>query len=64
MFCRLLQEYSERQAVEGALTAEDLPPEVLSAVEQNATPDARHFASFAAAVASAPEQVLAVIVHA
>jgi hypothetical protein len=36
---------------------------VLSAVEQNATPDARHFASFAAAVASAPEQVLAMTVH-
>lgn len=54
---RLLQEYAARQEAEGALTPEELPPEVLSAVERNITADARHFASFAAAVASAPEQV-------
>ena len=59
--CRLLSEYAARQAAEGALSPEELPAEVLSAVEQSATEDTRHFASFAAAVASAPEQVLNVL---
>ncbi len=55
--CRLLQEYTARQAAEGELSSEELPADVLSAVEQSATAETRHFASFAAAVANAPEQV-------
>lgn len=55
---RLLQEYTARQAAEGEFTAEELPADVLSAVEQSATEETHHFASFAAEVASAPEQVL------
>ena len=52
-----MREYQAQEASQDALTAEDLPPELLSAVEANTTEGARQFASFAAAVAAAPEQV-------
>lgn len=55
---RLLREYREQESSQGALTTDDLPPEVISALEQNSTADTRQFANFAAAVAAAPEQVL------
>lgn len=55
---RLLQDYRERESSEAAFTADDLPPEVVSALEDHSTGDTRQFANFAAAVAAAPDQVL------
>lgn len=58
---RLLQEYRERETSQAAFTAEDLPPEVVSALEQHSTGDTRQFANFAAAVAAAPDQACRLI---
>lgn len=55
---RLIREYHDREITQGTYTAEDLPPEVVSTLEQHSSVDTRQFADFAAAVASAPEQVL------
>ncbi len=54
---RLVREYREREAAEGPLSTEDLPPDAFRAVEQTTTADSRQFAAFAATISAAPDQV-------
>ncbi|KAG2454853.1 hypothetical protein HYH02_000685 [Chlamydomonas schloesseri] len=55
---RALQEYRRRVATEGELNDEELPPDVLEALEANAAPEQRCFVDFQARVSWAPEQVI------
>lgn len=52
-----MREYREREAAEGPLSTEDLPPDAFRAVEQTTTADSRQFAAFAATISAAPDQV-------
>ncbi|GIL77234.1 hypothetical protein Vretimale_3090 [Volvox reticuliferus] len=55
---RALQQYRARVAEEGELDDEELPPDVMEAVEDAAAPEQRCFADFQARVSWAPDQVI------
>ncbi|PNW84571.1 hypothetical protein CHLRE_03g149500v5 [Chlamydomonas reinhardtii] len=55
---RALEEYRRRVATEGELNDEELPPDVMEALEANAAPEQRCFVDFQARVSWAPEQVI------
>lgn len=55
---RVLQQYRVRVAEEGELDDEELPPDVVDAVEAIADEGTRAFADFQARVSAAPEQVI------
>ncbi|GLI59478.1 hypothetical protein VaNZ11_001361 [Volvox africanus] len=55
---RALQQYRARVAEEGELDDEELPPDVMEAVEDATAPDQRCFVDFQARVSWAPDQVI------
>ncbi|KAG2440099.1 hypothetical protein HXX76_004213 [Chlamydomonas incerta] len=55
---RALEEYRRRVATEGELNDDELPPDVMEALEANAAPEQRCFVDFQARVSWAPEQVI------